>query len=67
MAVKSVMCKEDHNLTYLSSSIITMTNGQSLTSAINTVRDQINVLNREINRNKSFAWRHSKRKRRRYW
>ena len=68
MAVKSAMCKEDHNLVYLSGdSVNILSSGQTLTSAISSIHDQINILNRQIKRSKSFAWRHSRRKRRRYW
>ena len=68
MTVEGVICKENHNIAYLSGdSVNILSSGQTLTSAISSIHDQINILNRQIKRSKSFAWRHSRRKRRRYW
>lgn len=66
MAVENLIYKEPNLLNLNSESIVIMNESQTLTSAISTIHNQINVLNRQVKQNKSFAWRHSRRKRRRY-
>lgn len=62
------LTKEDSSIsTYIKSDIVLMDRGRTVTSAVIELQDQIDTLKNQNKRNKSFAWRHAKKRKRRYW
>lgn len=52
---------------YMKSDSIVVSPGNTVTSALSEIQKQVDILYEQDKRNKSFAWRHAKKRKRRYW